>query len=66
MEDVHEIGGTPVILKYLLSKGLLNGNCLTVTGKTIAENLENVKSIICQPGDAVKSLRGDSGTNFVK
>ena len=45
MEDVHEIGGTPVILKYLLSKSLLNGNCLTVTGKTIAENLENVKDL---------------------
>ena len=45
MEDVHEIGGTPVILKYLLSKGLLNGNCLTVTGKTLAENLENVKDL---------------------
>ncbi len=45
MEDVHEIGGTPVILKYLLSKGLLNGNCLTITGKTIAENLENVKDL---------------------
>ena len=45
MEDVHEIGGTPVILKYLLSKGLLNGNCLTVTGKTIAENLANVKDL---------------------
>ena len=45
MEDVHEIGGTPVILKYLLSKGLLNGNCLTVTGKTIAENLQNVKDL---------------------
>ena len=45
MEDVHEIGGTPVILKYLLSKGLLNGNCLTVTGKTIEENLENVKDL---------------------
>jgi len=45
MEDVHEIGGTPVILKYLLSKGLLNANCLTVTGKTIAENLANVKDL---------------------
>ena len=45
MEDVHEIGGTPVILKYLLSKGLLNGNCLTVTGNTIAQNLENVKDL---------------------
>ena len=32
----------------------------------VVENLENVKSIICQPGDAVKALRGDSGTNFVK
>ena len=32
----------------------------------VVESLENVKSIICQPGDAVKALRGDSGTNFIK
>jgi dihydroxy-acid dehydratase len=39
MEDVHAIGGTPAVMKYLLEKGLLNGDCKTVTGKTLAENL---------------------------
>jgi dihydroxy-acid dehydratase len=42
MEDLHKIGGLPVVMKYLLSKGLLNGDCMTVTGKTLAENLANV------------------------
>jgi len=39
MEDVHHIGGTPAVMKYLLEKGLLDGSCMTVTGKTVAENL---------------------------
>lgn len=39
MEDVHAIGGLPAVLKYLLHKGLLHGDCLTVTGKTLAENV---------------------------
>lgn len=39
MEDVHAIGGMPAVLKYLLKKGLLHGDCMTVTGKTLAENL---------------------------
>ncbi|HYK77199.1 MAG TPA: dihydroxy-acid dehydratase [Daejeonella sp.] len=39
MEDVHAIGGVPAILKYLLKKGLIYGDCLTVTGKTLAENV---------------------------
>jgi len=39
MEDVFAIGGVPAIMKYLLSKGLLHGDCLTVTGKTLRENL---------------------------
>ncbi len=39
MQDLHEHGGVPAVMKYLLSKGLLHGDCLTVTGKTIAENL---------------------------
>ncbi|MFM2095667.1 MAG: Dihydroxy-acid dehydratase [Planctomycetota bacterium] len=38
-EDLHKIGGTPGVMKYLLEKGLLDGDCMTVTGKTIAENL---------------------------
>jgi dihydroxy-acid dehydratase len=45
MEDLHNIGGVPLVMKYLLKKGMLHGNCLTVTGKTIAENLENVPDI---------------------
>ncbi|EPB87990.1 dihydroxy-acid dehydratase [Mucor circinelloides 1006PhL] len=39
MEDLHDIGGVPGVLKYLLQKGMLHGDCLTVTGKTLAENL---------------------------
>lgn len=42
MVDLHNIGGTPVLLKHLLDCGLLDGSCLTVTGKTMAENLANV------------------------
>ncbi|MCF6278885.1 MAG: dihydroxy-acid dehydratase [Flavobacteriaceae bacterium] len=42
MEDVHGVGGTPTVMKYLLDNGYLHGDCLTVTGKTLAENLENV------------------------
>jgi dihydroxy-acid dehydratase len=41
--DVHRIGGIPIILKALLDAGLLHGDCLTVTGKTMAENLKNVR-----------------------
>ncbi len=39
-EDLHSVGGTPAVMKYLMSEGFLNGDCLTVTGKTLAENLE--------------------------
>src|SRR5918993_352683 len=39
MQDLHQYGGVPAVMKYLLQKGMLNGSCLTVTGKTIAENL---------------------------
>lgn len=39
MEDIHAIGGIPSVMKYLLKEGLLHGDCLTVTGKTLAENL---------------------------
>lgn len=45
MEDIHTIGGTPVIMKYLLQNGLINGDSITVTGKTISENLEKVPDI---------------------
>jgi dihydroxy-acid dehydratase len=45
MEDVHRVGGIPAVMKYLLSKELLHGDCLTVTGKTIAENLAEVEDL---------------------
>lgn len=45
MQDLHEHGGIPAVMKYLLERGLLHGDCLTVTGKTVAENLADVKSI---------------------
>ena len=45
MEDVHGIGGTPAVMKYLLENGYLHGDCLTVTGKTLAENLAAVEPL---------------------
>ncbi|WP_298366281.1 dihydroxy-acid dehydratase [uncultured Lutibacter sp.] len=45
MEDVHGVGGTPAVMKYLLEKGFLHGDCMTITGKTLAENLADVKAI---------------------
>lgn len=56
MEDVHNIGGTPAVMKYLLNEGLLNGDCLTVTGKTIADNLADVKPIDMQQQDVIYPL----------
>ncbi|KAL3918110.1 MAG: hypothetical protein SGILL_004396, partial [Bacillariaceae sp.] len=43
--DLHSIGGLPIVMKHLLEHGLIHGDCLTVTGKTIAENLETVPSL---------------------
>lgn len=45
MQDLHEHGGVPAVMKYLLQKGLLHGDCLTVTGKTLAENLATVPDL---------------------
>jgi dihydroxy-acid dehydratase len=45
MEDLHELGGVPAVMKYMLKVGLLDGSCMTVTGKTLAENLENVPDL---------------------
>lgn len=45
MEDLHEAGGVPAVMKYLLKEGLLHGDCLTVTGKTLAENLAIVPAL---------------------
>ncbi|MFQ3334847.1 MAG: dihydroxy-acid dehydratase [Candidatus Arcticimaribacter sp.] len=45
MEDLHDIGGVPAVLKFMLAEGMLHGDCLTVTGKTLAENLAEVKDL---------------------
>ncbi|MCW9030251.1 MAG: dihydroxy-acid dehydratase, partial [Gammaproteobacteria bacterium] len=45
MEDLHDVGGIPAVMKYLLEAGLINGDCMTVTGKTIAENLADVPGL---------------------
>lgn len=45
MQDLHEHGGIPAVMKYLLNEGLLHGDCLTVTGKTLEENLAQIPSL---------------------
>ena len=45
MEDLHNIGGVPLVMKYLLKKGLIHGDCMTVTSKTVAENLSSIPDI---------------------
>ena len=51
MEDLHEVGGTPGVLKMLLEAGLLDGSCMTVTGKTLAENLKDLPGLT--PGQTI-------------
>src|SRR5690606_6934977 len=55
MEDVHRVGGIPAVLKYMLEQGMLHGDCITVTGKTLAENLQDVPSLP-EGQDVIKSL----------
>jgi len=45
MEDLHQVGGTPAVMKYLLENDLLDGSCITVTGKTIAQNLSELPGL---------------------
>jgi dihydroxy-acid dehydratase len=56
MQDLHEHGGTPAVMKYLLEQGLLHGDCLTVTGKTLAENLKDIPPIDFKTQDIIKPL----------
>ena len=56
MEDLHKIGGVPLVMKYLLKKGMLHGECITVTGKTIAENLGYVPDIDFEKQDIIHPL----------
>jgi dihydroxy-acid dehydratase len=62
-EDLHSIGGTPAVMKYLLDKGFLHGDCMTVTGRTLGENLDEAPGLapgqqIVQPIDAPILPRG--------
>jgi len=56
MQDLHQHGGLPSVMKYLLSKGLLHGDCLTVTGKTVAENLAGVPDLDLKAQDIIHPL----------
>lgn len=56
MQDLHQYGGIPSVMKYLLNEGLLHGDCLTVTGKTIAENLKDVDPINIKDQPIIRSL----------
>ena len=53
--DLHKAGGIPLVMKILLEKGILHGDCLTITGKTIAENLENVSAQVPAGQDVIRS-----------
>jgi dihydroxy-acid dehydratase len=53
MGDVHRIGGVPAVMKYLLSKGFLHGDCMTVTGKTIEENVASAESLNFDTQDVI-------------
>jgi dihydroxy-acid dehydratase len=61
MEDLHGVGGVPAVMKLLLSEGLIDGSCVTVTGRTVAENLAEVagladgQDIVRSTGDPIKA-----------
>jgi len=71
MEDLHSVGGTPAVMKYLLQHGFLKGDCITVTGKTIAENIADLPGLADQqeivhdlehpikPSGHIRILRGN-------
>ena len=69
MEDVHGVGGTPAIMKYLLDNGYLHGDCLTVTGKTLAENLANVEAMEFDDQDVIypknKALKSSGNIQII-
>lgn len=56
MEDLHKIGGVPAVMKYLLEKGFIDGDCMTVTGKTIRENLIHIPSLDFNKQDIIVPL----------
>ena len=56
MKDLHKIGGVPSVLKYMLENNMLNGDCMTVTGKTLEENLSKIKSPDLKSSDIIFSF----------
>jgi len=69
MEDVHGVGGTPAIMKYLLQEGYLHGDCMTVTGKTLSENLADVKAMEFDEQDVIypkdKALKSSGNIQII-
>jgi len=69
MEDVHGVGGTPAIMKYLLDNGYLHGDCMTVTGKTLAENLASVAPMEFDEQDVIypkdKALKSSGNIQII-
>jgi dihydroxy-acid dehydratase len=62
-EDLHSVGGTPAVMKYLLERGFLNGDCMTVTGKTLGENIADLPPLaagqqVIQPVESPVLSRG--------
>ncbi|MFQ3652524.1 MAG: dihydroxy-acid dehydratase, partial [Gemmataceae bacterium] len=67
MNDLHRVGGTPAVLRALLDAGLINGSCLTVTGKTLAQNLADTPSVYSRTQDVVRPLDNPlHGTGHIK
>ncbi|HCL82403.1 MAG TPA: dihydroxy-acid dehydratase [Chitinophagaceae bacterium] len=56
MEDLHQYGGVPAVMKYLLKKGMLHGDCITVTGKTVAENLASAPDLDFEKQNVIMPL----------
>jgi dihydroxy-acid dehydratase len=56
MQEVHRIGGVPAVMKYLYKNGFIHGDCLTVTGKTIAENLQSAADLNFETQDVIHPL----------
>ncbi len=56
MQDLHQCGGLPSVMKYLLSKNIIDGGCMTVTGKTIRENLKNVPDLDFQKQQIIRPI----------
>lgn len=56
MGDLHEMGGLPAVIKYLLKEGFMHGDCMTVTGRTLAENVQDAKDLDFESQDLLRPL----------